>query len=211
VTLALLFPIQFTDLLQDAFAKTIRGFPKLQTLNLTIVKYPGDETLTDGAVRIAKSNPRLTQLTLTFIPPVCPVSLPFSIPYRPLSVLWSLPFLSKTSGTFEVGCDEHGLPRTLTGTVTTRFVWPWSLGSTCTTKRQVRDLRPNLNVMQWDTSNGLLGVWWSLMTLTCERTSAGEEMRMMVFCVFLAVLAGCGVSAGARSYARAQGGSNVWV
>jgi len=64
--------------IQDTFAKTIRDFPKLRSLNLTIVRYPGDETLTSGAAHIARSNPRLRNFKLTFIP--CPASLCHSIP-----------------------------------------------------------------------------------------------------------------------------------
>ncbi|KAF8893410.1 hypothetical protein BD779DRAFT_1669709 [Infundibulicybe gibba] len=60
----------------DSFSKTIRGFPKLRTLHLTIVKYPGDETLASGATRIAKSNPQLEKFSLTFIPPAYPLPLP---------------------------------------------------------------------------------------------------------------------------------------
>jgi hypothetical protein len=49
----------YSDLvvIQDTFAKTIRDFPKLRSLNLTIVRYPGDESLSSGAARIARSTP----------------------------------------------------------------------------------------------------------------------------------------------------------
>ncbi|KAJ8518146.1 hypothetical protein ONZ45_g4748 [Pleurotus djamor] len=64
----------------DSFAKTIRSFPKLRSLHLTIVKYPGDEDISAGAARIASTNPRLEEFTLKFLPPRHPLPLPFSLP-----------------------------------------------------------------------------------------------------------------------------------
>ncbi|KAF8971198.1 hypothetical protein BDZ97DRAFT_1788255 [Flammula alnicola] len=177
----------------DAFAKTIRGFPKLRTLHLAIVRYPGDETLASGAARIARSNPRLHKFSLTFIPPVYPVPLPFSLPYRP----FPFPFPAHATGMFEVSCDQHGLPLSLSAVEHSRFVWPWGMGVSKRTRKYLQDLRPFSYPGRRKT--GVRG----LMGLVVERSSAGEEMRMILFCVFLAVLAGCGIVAnGANKMAR---------
>ncbi|KAF8639546.1 hypothetical protein AX17_001451 [Amanita inopinata Kibby_2008] len=158
------------------FAKTIRGFPKLRTLHLTIVKYPGDETLSAGAAYIAKSNPRLKKFSLTFIPPKYPLSLPFSIPYLPI------PFRARSSGLFTLSCDNHGLPLSLFVRESCRFVWPWGLGVSSSTKKYIKDLRPLGSPAR--RKSGFKG----LVSLLFEQSSAGEEMRMILFCGLLVSL-----------------------
>ncbi|KAF9568171.1 hypothetical protein CPC08DRAFT_679732 [Agrocybe pediades] len=168
----------------DIFAKTIRGFHKLRSLHLTIVKYPGDETLSSGAARIARCNPRLHKFSLTFIPPVYPVPLPFSLPYRQ----FSFPFPVRATGIFDVTCDHHGLPLCMAATEHSRFVWPLGIGVTTRTRKYRKDLRPmGLPGMRRKGVRGLLN-------LLVERSSAGEELRMILFIGFLAFLAGCGIA-----------------
>ncbi|KAF6763183.1 hypothetical protein DFP72DRAFT_1000569 [Ephemerocybe angulata] len=186
----------------DAFAKTIRGFPKLRSLALTIVRYPGDETLSAGAAFIARSNPRLRRFSLTFIPPVYPVSLPFSLSFlaRPLNLLLPLP--DRASGSFELRCDEHGLPLNIAGREHSKMVWPWGLGTSCKTRRYVRDLRPpGLASVR---RGGVRG----FVDLVCERSSAGEEVRMILFCAMLVCFAVWGfvVTGRSRVAQRAVGG-----
>ena len=102
--------------MQEMFSRTIRSLSKLRTLNLTVVKVPGDESMADGAVRIARSNPGLRQ---------------FSIRYVPRNYYdQPAPHLARTTdhlssffnfqnclevGKFELRCDTHGLPVTLYG------------------------------------------------------------------------------------------------
>ncbi|KAF8894365.1 hypothetical protein CPB84DRAFT_1782886 [Gymnopilus junonius] len=168
----------------DSFAKTIRGFPKLRSLHLTIVKYPGDETILSGAIRIAQSNPRLQKFSLTFIPPVYPVPLPFSVPYRPFPFSF-IPV--HATGLFEVSCDQHGLPLSMSAVERSTFVWPWGLGVSYRAKKYCKDLRPpGCPALRRTGVRGFL-------SLLFERSSAGEEIRMILFCAFLAFLAGCGV------------------
>ncbi|KAG6811141.1 hypothetical protein H0H92_008796 [Tricholoma furcatifolium] len=167
----------------DSFSRAVRGFTKLQSLNLTIVRYPGDEALSSGAARIAKANPRLTKFNLTFIPPSYPLPLPFSLPHPPF------PVPTRTSGFFELTTDRHGLPLTLLGFEHFRLVWPWGLGVFSTSKRYERDLRP-LGAPGRRKSG-----WRGFLGLLTERSSAGEEMRMIIFCGLLVSLAVWGYSA----------------
>ncbi|KAJ3826843.1 hypothetical protein F5880DRAFT_1541964 [Lentinula raphanica] len=168
----------------ELFAKTIRGFSKLRVLHLTVVKYPGDETLAAGAARIAMTNPRIKHFSLTLLPP----SYPFGFPLPVLNFL-PLPYRSKDSGSFTLTCDKHGLPQTLRGFERRRLTWPFGLGQTGRTKRYINDLRPAGSPGK--RKSGLKGVF-QLMT---ESSAAGEEMRMMVFCALMVFLAlwGCWV------------------
>lgn len=158
---------------QDTFAKTIQGFCKLRTLHLTIVKYPGDGALSTGAARIAKINPRLKTFSLTFIPPTYPLPIPFSIPYLPV------PFRARASGSFTLACDDHGLPLSLLARESSRFVWPWGLGVSSRTKKYTWDLRPLSSPSR--RKDGMGGA----TSLLFERSPAGEEMRVIVFCGLL--------------------------
>ncbi|KAF8633661.1 hypothetical protein AX15_001310 [Amanita polypyramis BW_CC] len=157
----------------DTFAKIIQGFPRLRIVHLTIVKYPGDETMSAGATRIAKCNPRLKKFSLTFIPPTYPLPIPLSIPYFPI------PFRARATGSFTLACDNHGLPLSLSVRENCRLVWPWGLGVSSSTKKYVQDLRPLSSPSR--RKRGIRG----LLSLLFERSSAGEEMRMILFCGML--------------------------
>lgn len=214
---------------QDAFAKTIRGFPKLRRLHLTIVKYPGDETLASGAVRIAQSNPRLEKFSLTFIPPLYPPSFPFTwgmdvpagadgapvhlgagigavgsvmAPIQPFSISLSflpLPKYMCTSGMFSLLTDTHGLPLTLQAVETSRVLWPFRLGESVRTKKYETELGPYGGRRGGRDGFGRgVGGLRGLIGLAFERSSAGEEVRMILFCVALVVLAAWGFAVGGR-------------
>ena len=96
------------------FSRTIRTLSKLRTLKLTVVKVPGDESMADGAVRIARSNPGLKWFSIRYIPrnyddrPAPPPTTGQST-----SVFGFQSFLEV--GKFELSCDRHGLPVTLYG------------------------------------------------------------------------------------------------
>lgn len=181
----------------DAFAKTIRGFPKLRTLNLTIVRYPGDDTLSSGAACIARNNPRLHKFSLTFIPPVYPVSLPFSLGF---SGRLLFPSPDRASGSFELRCDEHGLPLNLAAREHSKTVWPWGLGSSFRSRKYVRDLRPP-SYASGSRRKGLRG----FLDLVIEKSSAGEEVRMILFCSVLLCFAVWGfVATGSSRVSRVR-------
>ncbi|KAL0574490.1 hypothetical protein V5O48_007465 [Marasmius crinis-equi] len=162
----------------ETFSKTIRGFSKLRVLHLSIVRYPGDENLASGAARIAVANPRLEKFTLTFLPMERPASFPFYVSFKRFSLG------TKTSGSFTLMCNDHGLPITLTAYEKSRFVWPMGLGYSCRKKRYIIDLRP-----AGSPSRGKKG----FASLLSESSAAGQELRVMVFCGFLVCLAMLGL------------------
>lgn len=123
------------------------------------------------------SNPRLEKFSLTYLPPSYPLPLPFAIP------LMAFPFRARDTGVFTLTCDQHGLPLTLSAVERTRLVWPLGLGNSFKVKRYVTDLRPAGSPGR--RKSGIQG----LMSLFMESSSAGEEMRMIVFCAFLMGLA----------------------
>ncbi|KAH8828356.1 hypothetical protein DL96DRAFT_1602848 [Flagelloscypha sp. PMI_526] len=101
----------------ESFARTIRGFSKLRTLNLMIVRYPGDMGLREGAV----------------------------LPGAPDTTIQAASSTSKASSTgfFAVTTDAYGLPLSLNARIQSKWIWPWGLGETLQTKRYRSDLRPS--------------------------------------------------------------------
>lgn len=97
------------------FSRTIRSLSKLRTLKLTVVKVPGDESMADGAVRIARSNPGLKQFSIRYIPKNYDQLGPH-LPHTTgrLTSIFEFPSFLET-GKFELACDRHGLPVTLYG------------------------------------------------------------------------------------------------
>lgn len=170
----------------DAFSKTLRGFLKLRVLHLTIVKYPGGDSLSLGAERIAMSNPRLEKFSLTLLPPTYPLPLPFSLPFSPFSLR------SRDTGHFTVTCDHHGLPITLRAFERKRLFWPLGFGSMTRTKRYISDLRPAGSPSR--RKAGFRG----MLSLLNDGSTAGEELRLLVFCSLLVSLALWGFLSGAR-------------
>lgn len=96
------------------FSRTIRSLSKLRTLNLAVVKVPGDESMADGAVRIARSNPGLKKFSIRYIPKNYDQLGPhLPNPTQSTSIFEFPSFLE--IGKFELTCDKHGLPVTLYG------------------------------------------------------------------------------------------------
>jgi hypothetical protein len=97
------------------FSRTIRSLSKLRTLNLTVVKVPGDESMADGAVRIARSNPGLRRFSIRYVPK----NYERPGPHVPRTTGQSTSIFGFQSslevGKFELTCDRHGLPVTLYG------------------------------------------------------------------------------------------------
>ena len=96
------------------FSRTIRSLSKLRTLNLTVVKVPGDESMADGAVRIARSNPGLKQFSIRYLPKNYDQLGPHLPNAAQSTSIFELPSFLEI-GKFELACDRHGLPVTLYG------------------------------------------------------------------------------------------------
>ena len=93
---------------------------------------------------------------------------------------------SKCTGAYELTCDEHDLPFSLRGVERFSYQWPWGLGMSTRTKNFKLYLRPKSYTHGEKRHK-------SLMSLAVERSAAGEEMRMLLFCTFLVLLASCGI------------------
>jgi hypothetical protein len=101
-------------------------------------------------------------------------------------MLLALAYPSKCTGTYELTCDEHDLPLSLHGVERCSYQWPWGLGTSTRTKSFTLDLRPKSYIHGEKRRR-------SLMSLAFEQSAAGEEMRLILFCAFLVLLASCGI------------------
>jgi len=141
------------------------------------------------------TNPHIEKFSLTFLPPAYPLSLPFSLSFLPF------PLRTKDTGQFTLTCDNHGLPLSLRAFERRRLMWPLGLGYSYRTKRYVSDLRPvgspNRNKP-------------GFLSLLSENSSAGEEMRMLLFCGLLVCLAMWGLMASSR-VAAARASTNTML
>jgi hypothetical protein len=164
----------------ESFSKHVGNFSKLRYLSLTIVRYPGDETISSGASRIARASPRLETFKLTFLPARQPLPLLFALPY--LSILPP----TRATGTYDLKCDVHGLPLSLTAREKHRVIWPWGFGMYNWSKRYSRDLRPT-GYPGWKKDGE------NVLRLVLDRSAAGEEVRMILVCVLLVCVAVWGV------------------
>lgn len=180
----------------DTFSKALRGFPKLRVLHLTIIKYTG-ESLSAGAEHIAKTNPRLERFSLTLLPPTYPLPLPFAIPLFPFSLR------TRDTGFFMLTCDHHGLPLTLRAFERRRLIWPLGLGSTLRMRRYVRDLRPAGSPARRKAG------FKAMLSLLNDGSTAGEEMRLLLFCVFLVCLAFWGFLSNARRHGNLSSSTSL--
>lgn len=131
----------------ESLAKEIRHLTRLRTLDLSIVKFPGDASLATNAVLLARTNPRLSAFTITYIPsntrvPTLSSGSPGGVAHSYLR-----------SGTFTMVPDEHGLPVCLLAVERSMSFWGsyWPLGAilelACgpyrgTLRRYRIDLRP---------------------------------------------------------------------
>ncbi|KAF9653265.1 hypothetical protein BDM02DRAFT_3087451 [Thelephora ganbajun] len=159
----------------EIFSRTIRSLYKLRTLNLTVVKVPGDESMADGAVRIARSNPGLRRFSIRYIPRNYYDQPAPRLP-RTAGQLASIFGLQSflEIGKFELTCDRHGLPVMLYGRE-----WKERLKLGGLVKRYEKDMRPP----------GHPGVRkLGFAELMVDGGAAGRELRMLVFSMALVVI-----------------------
>ncbi|TFK53529.1 hypothetical protein OE88DRAFT_1717762 [Heliocybe sulcata] len=157
----------------DAFSRAIRSLSKLRTLALTIVRVPGDEPMIKGAARIALSNPRLRRFTVSYI------SRYTSFPRHSHHIYVALmPLDAYEVGSYELICDQHGLPIKLI--VYERHSQALLWMHWVTRRRYVHDLRPPGHP---DAQRK------GFTQLLMEKGNAGEEARLLFFCCVLVLLA----------------------
>jgi len=161
---------------QETFARRIRTLGQLRTLALRIVPSPGEDALPTCGARLVRASPRLSSFELAF-------------------------FARATSGSvrahakFALARDAHGLPLALHVVERRpgRMRWLWFslhatwLGTwldtsalpTDSVRRITLDMRPA----------GAPGTRRApLLALVLERSPAGEEARLLLFCAALLVI-----------------------
>ena len=99
-----------------------------------------------------------------------------------LSVFLPSDVPSSATGRFTLVTDTHGLPLSLAAHEQQCVAWPMGLGVSSSSRKYVSDLRP---VGTPGREEGLVG-------LLTEKSAAGEEVRMILFCTVLVCLAGYG-------------------
>ncbi|EIN11423.1 hypothetical protein PUNSTDRAFT_98525 [Punctularia strigosozonata HHB-11173 SS5] len=150
----------------EAIAAAIAPLQKLRALHLTMVRIPTEAPLCDGGARIARALPRLRAFTLTLLSRHTAVARDVAPPFT-------------HRAHFELVHDQHGLPLLLRVRETRKpliaLVWGGDREV-----RYVHDLRP---VGHPDARTK------GVAELLFERSAAGEETRLMFFCVSLVTLA----------------------
>ncbi|KAI0316506.1 hypothetical protein OF83DRAFT_1060236 [Amylostereum chailletii] len=155
--------------LQETFCRAVRPLSKLRTLNVRIVRSRSEENLAACGTRLARTNPRLNTFKIEFLErrPAPPTRVD-----KP-DVLHS--------ATFELLTDQHGLPLSLYVQEYRRGGRWWKSGAA---RRSIVDLRP---AGYPGTRRG------GFASLFLDGTAAGQEMRLICFCIALLVAAvgGC--------------------
>jgi hypothetical protein len=167
---------------QETFARCIRPLAQLRTLALRVVPSPGEVSLRTSGTRLVRASPRLESFELVFLArtPTSTFSLP--TPTLPISRSRSSQhcYPMRAQALFSLSTDAHGLPLALRVLERrARLLWPTE--SMC---RSTIDMRPA----------GAPGTRRPpLLALVLERSPAGEEARLLLFCAVLlsVVLWGC--------------------
>ncbi|KAI0032252.1 hypothetical protein K488DRAFT_50296 [Vararia minispora EC-137] len=146
---------------QETFCRAIKPLGRLKSLHLRIVKARGEESLAACGSQLVFTNPRLANFKISFL------SRESTINER------SNPPVVLQSAAFELTADKHGLPVSLRIVEHHQPLLRWR---TAPRRVQVVGLRP---VGYPGTHSG------SVLSLVLSPTPAGQEMRMLCFCVAL--------------------------
>lgn len=173
----------------ETFSRCIRPLAQLRILALRIVPSPGEVSLHTSGARLVRASPRLESFELVFLPrtPTSTFSLP--TPTFLISGIRSSQSPSQSSqhyypmraqALFSLSTDAHGLPLALHVVERrARLFWPSE-----SVRRSTIDMRPA----------GAPGTRRPpLLALVLERSPAGEEARLLLFCAVLlsVVIWGC--------------------
>jgi len=158
------YPALFTT--KETFTRCVRPLGQLRTLALRIVPSSGEDDLRTCGTRIVRASPRLTSFELVFLA-------------RTGAQTLTGPAV-RVRGKFVLAADTHGLPLAL-HVVERRTCLLWPRESV---RRATLEMRPA----------GTPGTRRTpLLALVLERSPAGEEARLLMFCVVLlaVVIWGC--------------------
>ncbi|KAL6306866.1 hypothetical protein BKA93DRAFT_123582 [Sparassis latifolia] len=166
----------------ESFSRSLRNLTRLRTFALTIVPFAGEEPMYAGAARMALANPRLHSFSIAYIP--------YHTTPRPLP-------RTLERANFELLVDTYGIPvglricewrARLPPWKAVALVWDaggrgrlagWRSSRRGWTRQWVNDLRQSGHP-------DATGRGWAELLL--ERSPAGEEARMLMFCFILVVL-----------------------
>ena len=181
---------------QDALAKAVRTLHRLQHLRVTLVRSQQENPLPVCATTIAYTLPRLHAFSITFIPPDLPLPHYFGSEIGRVNGDPDHPYTE--TGSYIVKTDEHGLPTSVACTEhrSSRSLPSW-LGSfpvpsmipPISFSNSLRKANPNVRKY-----NYTLGLYSGAkkrrgLGLVLERSTAGEEMRVLVVLMSLTGLA----------------------
>lgn len=167
---------------QETFAQCIRPLAQLRTLALRIVPSHCEVSLRTSGARLVRASPRLESFELVFLART--PTRTFSLPTPTLSISSSQSqqhfYPMRAQALFSLSTDAHGLPLTLHVVERrARLFWPAD-----SVRRSTIDMRPA----------GAPGTHRPpLLALVLERSPAGEEARLLLFCAVLlsVVVWGC--------------------
>ncbi|KAH8993354.1 hypothetical protein EDB92DRAFT_1934503 [Lactarius akahatsu] len=139
----------------ETFSRTIRPLGQLRTLTLRIVPSPGEDSLRACGARLVRASPRLSAFDIVFLARSGPHTLAWSV--------------VRARASFVLAADRHGLPLALHVVERRpRLLWPGEA-----VHRVTLVMRPASSRRT------------SLLALVMERSPAGEEARLLLFCATL--------------------------
>lgn len=147
----------------ETFSRIIRPLGQLRTLILRIVPSPGEDSLRACGARLVRASPRLSSFDIVFLARSGPHTLAWSV--------------VRARASFVLAADRHGLPLALHVVERRpRLLWPGEAVHRVTLVMRPAGSRRT-----------------SLLALVMERSPAGEEARLLLFCATLlsVVVWGC--------------------
>ena len=181
---------------QDTLAKAARTLHRLQYLRVTLVPSLQENPLPLCAATIAYTLPRLHAFSITFIPPDFPLPLYFGSEIGRVNGDPSHPYTE--TGNYVVKTDEHGLPTSVACTEhrNSRALLSWlrtfpasSMISRISFPNLLRKANPKVKKYSYTLDLYSSGKKRCGLGLVFERSTAGEETRVLVVLMSLTGLA----------------------
>ncbi|VDB95926.1 unnamed protein product [Peniophora sp. CBMAI 1063] len=153
----------------DTFSRSIKPLGRLRSLQLSIVRARGEETLVTCGSQLVRANPRISNFTISFLER----SGPSPTRGSPPTII--------RSASFDLLTDQHGLPVQLRVREKSRPLLWWRQPTATT---QLVDMRPP----------GYPGTLkGGVVALLLDPSPAGQEMRVICLCaaLVLSTVGGC--------------------